>query len=159
MLTFSPQLLVQTLIVTFALMTGSQAFAASDCKGQKNTACIQKNSCYWVAGYKRSDGANVKSHCRSKPKSSLKSSAGKTTKQLSTVKKPSAGSVKKTQDSTSMVPKKSLDKTSSKKQKDVVKKKAKKSDKKVTKELSKKAKKSSDKKDTKKQTKKLSSTQ
>ena len=123
MLTFSPQLLIQTLVVTFTLLTGSQAFAASACKGQTNTACNQTNSCYWVAGYKRSDGANVKSHCRSKPKSSLKSSAEKATKKSSSVKNASADSANKTQ----------------------------KSDMKVVKELSKKDQNISGKTDTKKQ--------
>ena len=133
MLISSPQLLIQTLVVTFTLLTGSQAFAASACKGQTNTACNQTNSCYWVAGYKRSDGANVKSHGRSKPKSSLKSSAEKTKKQLSTVKESSADSAKKkTQDSSSMASKKSLDKTSSKKQKEIVKKTTKKQEKKLS---------------------------
>ena len=78
MSTFTPQLLIRSLIVTFALLAGSQAFAASACKGQTDTACNQNDSCYWVTGYKRSDGANVKAHCRAKPKSSMKDSAKKT---------------------------------------------------------------------------------
>lgn len=73
--TLTPQFLIRTLVVTFTLLTGSQTFAASDCKGQTDTACHQNDSCYWVSGYKRSDGANVKEHCRAKPQSSIKASA------------------------------------------------------------------------------------
>lgn len=75
MTTFTFQPLIRTLIVTFALFSGSEAIAASACKGQTDAACGQNDSCYWVTGYKRSDGANVKGHCRAKPQSSLKDSA------------------------------------------------------------------------------------
>lgn len=77
MSTFTPKFLIRTLAVTFTLLTGSQAFAASACKGQTDTACNQNDSCYWVTGYKRSDGANVKGHCRAKPHSSIKDSSKK----------------------------------------------------------------------------------
>jgi hypothetical protein len=66
---------IRTIIITFTLFGGSQAMAASACKGQPDAACGQNDSCYWVTGYQRSDGANVKSHCRTKPQSSLKDSA------------------------------------------------------------------------------------
>lgn len=78
--TLTPQLVIRTLVVTIALFTGSQAFAASACKGQADTSCSQNDSCYWVTGYQRSDGANVKGHCRAKPQSSIKDSAMQKTK-------------------------------------------------------------------------------
>ncbi len=93
---FTPQLLIRTLVVTFTLLTGSQTFAASACKGQTDSVCNQNDSCYWVTGYKRSDGANVKGHCRAKPQSSLKDSAKKTTKQESS----EVNVIKKSKDNT-----------------------------------------------------------
>ena len=82
MSTITPQFFIRTLVITFTLLTGSQAFAASACKGQTDTVCNQNDSCYWVTGYKRSDGANVKGHCRAKPQTSIKESTEvKTTKE------------------------------------------------------------------------------
>lgn len=156
--TLTIQCLIRTLIVTFALLAGPQAFAASACKGQTNSACNQNNSCYWVAGYKRSDGANVKSHCRAKPKASLKDSTQKKTNKASTtaVNKSNADSAKKT---AALAGKKPADTASNKKPKDTAKKKLKESEKKSAKKLSKKDKKSTAKKDAKKLAKKSSSTQ
>jgi hypothetical protein len=133
--TLTIQYLIRTLIVTFALLTGPQAFAASACKGQTNNACNQNNSCYWVAGYKRSDGANVKSHCRAKPKSSLKDSAQKTTKKATStaVNKSKSESVK---NKAASVSKKTTDKASQKKSKNAAKNKIKESEKKAVKKSS-----------------------
>mgnify|MGYP005994050215 FL=1 len=78
--TLTPRFAISTLAITFSLLTGSHAFAASACKGQADTSCNQNDSCYWVTGYKRSDGVNVKGHCRAKPQSSIKDSAMQKTK-------------------------------------------------------------------------------
>ncbi|SIS94985.1 hypothetical protein [Neptunomonas antarctica] len=77
---------MRTLIITFTLLGSSQSMAASVCKGQPDAACGQNDSCYWVTGYQRSDGANVKSHCRTKPQASLKDSAKETSEVTDTKK-------------------------------------------------------------------------
>ena len=44
---------------------------AANCKGLETAACGEQTSCYWVEGYQRKDGANVKAHCRAKPNKSI----------------------------------------------------------------------------------------
>ena len=112
MSTLTPKFLIRTLLVTFTLLTGSQAFAASACKGQIETVCNQNNSCYWVTGYKRSDGANVKGHCRGKPQTSIKDSAKK-----AMTKEPVELKTTKKNQENAADPKASLKKTSTKTEK------------------------------------------
>jgi hypothetical protein len=64
-----------TLILSLSLCFGAaSAQAASACKGSEKSACERRGDCTWVKGYKRKDGVQVASHCKSKPKSSGKSS-------------------------------------------------------------------------------------
>lgn len=86
---------IHTILITFSLFSGAQALAASACKGQTDTACNQNNSCYWVSEFKRSDGANVKGHCRAKPNASLKEVSQKPIKKEPTSTEASLKSSKK----------------------------------------------------------------
>ena len=53
--------------------------SAQSCKGMSESSCSSNsNSCYWVKGYKRSDGVQVKAHCRTKAKKKSLSDAAKT---------------------------------------------------------------------------------
>lgn len=54
-----------------ASISFSSASTAASCKGLDTTACGEQTSCYWVDGYQRKDGANVKAHCRAKPNKSI----------------------------------------------------------------------------------------
>jgi len=83
------------LIVAFFLSTAPSS-AQSACKGLKNSTCVSKDSCSWVKAFTRSDGAKVKSFCRSKPgKSPTKK---KTTTKKKAVKKETAAQKKKSTD-------------------------------------------------------------
>jgi hypothetical protein len=69
-----------TFILSLSLCLGAaSAQAASDCKGSEKSACERRDDCSWVKGYKRKDGVQVASHCKSKPKSSGKSNGKKKT--------------------------------------------------------------------------------
>lgn len=69
---------LKPLIAALVMGTSISATAASSCKGQAQSACSNSTSCYWVEGYKRSDGAKVKAHCRAKPsKSAVKNTTEK----------------------------------------------------------------------------------
>ena len=41
-------------------------FAASQCKGMQEQACLAKAECSWIQGYVRKDGRSVGSHCKAK---------------------------------------------------------------------------------------------
>ncbi|NNJ94415.1 MAG: hypothetical protein HKP57_06700, partial [Halobacteria archaeon] len=66
-------------LLSLILVLGSLSFSAhsaSQCKGLSASACSASTECTWVEGFKRSDGAKVKSYCRALP-SKAKKSAGK----------------------------------------------------------------------------------
>lgn len=108
---------------------------AVECKGKSSSACNSSNSCSWVKGYTRSDGAKVSSFCRAKP--------GKSSGEKKSTKKKKATDTKK---------KKSTKKSDSKEKKDSKKTKTKKKS-----ETDKKAKKKTDKKKSDKKKKKKKS--
>ena len=65
---------LSTFILSLSLCLGAaSAQAASECKGSAKGACESRDDCSWVKGYKRKDGIEVASHCKSKPKKSGKS--------------------------------------------------------------------------------------
>lgn len=69
---------LSTFILSLSLCLGAaSAQAASACKGSEKSACERRDDCSWVKGYKRKDGVQVAGHCKSKPKSSEKSSSKK----------------------------------------------------------------------------------
>ncbi|MDO6468740.1 hypothetical protein Q4498_11505 [Neptunomonas phycophila] len=74
-------------IVILSSLTTLPASAASACKGISQSACDNSNSCYWVSGYKRADGASVKAHCRTKAKSSISKAADKKSSSTKTAAK------------------------------------------------------------------------
>jgi hypothetical protein len=73
---FSTSLGVFALTLALSLAAASVQ-AASACKGLDKGACSSKGDCSWVNKYKRKDGVEVAGHCKSKPKSSGKSSSKK----------------------------------------------------------------------------------
>lgn len=57
-------------IISLTLTAAPVSFAANSCKGLVEANCAQQeNACYWVNSYKRSDGIEVRGHCRTKAKS------------------------------------------------------------------------------------------
>jgi flagellar basal body-associated protein FliL len=63
-------------IVTVCVVVGAVALGlagasawASDCKGLDQASCETKPECSWNKGYARSDGVQVKAHCRAGKKS------------------------------------------------------------------------------------------
>lgn len=44
----------------------STTFAASQCKGMQEDACLTRTECSWIQGYVRKDGRPVASHCKSR---------------------------------------------------------------------------------------------
>lgn len=57
-------------IISLTLATAPISFAANSCKGLVESNCTQQeNTCYWVNSYKRTDGIEVRGHCRTKAKS------------------------------------------------------------------------------------------
>lgn len=124
---------LKPLIAALAIGTSLTATAASNCKGQTQSACSNSSSCYWVEGYKRTDGAKVKAHCRAKPSKSAVKKA-----------KPSSDSSKKKAEDKAKSAKKKADK----KAKDAKKTKASDTKKKSSSKKTTSSKKSSDKKTT-----------
>lgn len=122
--------------VTFSLMFAGNAFAV-ECKGKSSSACNASNSCSWVKGYKRSDGAKVSSFCRAKPG---KSTAAKKKPVKKQAKAKKADATKKA------TAKKKTVKDTKKASKKKVKKKASKDKVKAGKDKKKKASKKKDKK-------------
>ena len=111
---------------------------AVECKGKSSSACDASNSCSWVKGYTRSDGAKVSSFCRAKP--------GKSTGETKKATKKKKADTKKKSDTK----KKTDSKKTAKKKSDSKKKDTKKTKKKSDKKDKDKKKKSSKKKDKKK---------
>ena len=58
---------LSTFILSLALSLGA-ASAQAECKGSSQSACEKSDSCSWVKGYTRKDGAKVSAYCKSKPK-------------------------------------------------------------------------------------------
>ncbi len=81
-------------VLSLALsIISTSSFAASNCKGENEKVCGNKDSCNWIKSHKRKDGANVKAYCRSKPqknnKLAVKKTIDETKNQIQTViKKP-----------------------------------------------------------------------
>ena len=61
-------------IIAVALLTSSQASAASQCKGLESASCSTNAACSWVQSYERKDGRTVNAFCRTKAKSAKSSS-------------------------------------------------------------------------------------
>ena len=83
-------------VMTASLLLCGQASAIT-CKGMTEESCTNSNnSCYWVNGYQRSDGVQVKAHCRTKSvKKSLGDSASTTDKSKAKADKPVSDAAKK----------------------------------------------------------------
>lgn len=63
-------------LVSAALVISPIGVAASSCKGLVESQCAdQENACYWVNSYKRTDGIEVRGHCRTKAKNSVSAAA------------------------------------------------------------------------------------
>lgn len=62
------QKLLSVLALALTLSFSHTTLAASACKGKAENLCGKDNSCYWVSGYTRTNGTNVKAHCRTKSK-------------------------------------------------------------------------------------------
>ncbi len=60
-------------VATLSLLTTTSTYLfAADCKGLETSLCEQAQACYWVEGYQRANGSNVKAHCRARPNKSIK---------------------------------------------------------------------------------------
>ena len=58
-------------------MLPGASLAESQCKGMEKQACGRNTDCAWVDGYKRKDGKQVSSYCRSTSKKSAPTSSTK----------------------------------------------------------------------------------
>lgn len=106
-------IVVASMIVFMSLVT-SNSDAASACKGLAKSQCGAKTTCSWVAGYARSDGAKVSSHCRAKGGSASKKSS-KSKAASAKTKEKGTSSKKVSKESTGKKTKKSANKKIEKK--------------------------------------------
>ena len=67
------------LVALFAFVLGGAPASAVECKGLTKSRCGGSSSCTWVSGYKRQDGAEVKSYCRASSGQAAKTSTKKST--------------------------------------------------------------------------------
>ncbi|MFT5706316.1 MAG: hypothetical protein ACI9ES_000588 [Oceanospirillaceae bacterium] len=57
-------------LMTFVIFLtfSTTVYAASSCKGQSQTACLENDRCSWINAHLRKDGKKVKAYCRALPK-------------------------------------------------------------------------------------------
>ena len=58
-----------SVVLGIGSMLPTASLAAAECKGMEKRACENAADCLWVEGYKRKDGKQVSSYCRTKSKS------------------------------------------------------------------------------------------
>lgn len=76
-----------SVVLGIGSMLPTASLAAAECKGMEKRACENAADCLWVEGYKRKDGKQVSSYCRTKSKSKSTSSTASSAKKQDDKKK------------------------------------------------------------------------